>query len=497
MSQAVLEMRNISKSYSGGKVLKEVSFSLQEGEILGLVGENGAGKSTLMKILSGGTQPDEGEILLDNVSIEITSPIVAKHLKIAMVQQELSLISSLTVTDNIVFGQEKKIGPLRMLDKKANREYAIRALKTVDLDISLDVKIEKLSVANQQMIEIARNLIQEPRVLILDEPTTALTLVEAEYLLKQMLSLKAKGTSIIFISHKLEEIMQVCDRMIVLRDGSRVGEVKKTEVTRPELIKLMVGTKEFFKRQSAEQNKIGQIVLEARNLGRNNVFSNVSFELRRGEVLGFFGLKGAGRSELFLSIFGADPTDEGELFLDGEKVSFNHPWEAINAGVGLVSEDRKYFGVLPNMNIKDNIGISNLKAFSNKAGVVNERVMSQTTNGLVEKLSIKINSVDQLIKRLSGGNQQKVMISRWLHTNSKVMIFDEPTKGVDVGAKQDIYAQIQQFTVEGKGIVVVSSELEEVMLVSNRIAVMRQGKIDAILEGDDLKADVIMHHAAG
>jgi ribose transport system ATP-binding protein len=497
MGTPVLEMKNISKSYSGGRVLKNISFVLEEGEILGLVGENGAGKSTLMKILSGGTQPNEGEIILDGRLIEITNPIVAKRLRIAMVQQELSLISSLTVTDNIVLGQEKRIGPLRTFDRKANEKYARQALKAVDLDVSLDAKVGTLSVANQQMIEIARNLIQEPRVLILDEPTTALTLMEAEYLLRQMILLKEKKTSIIFISHKLEEIMKVCDRMIVLRDGNKEGEVKKDEITRPELIKLMVGDREFFKRKSESKNSTGDVILETKNLSKKNVFSNISFQLHKGEVLGFFGLKGAGRSELFHSIFGADSVDGGEIFFEHKKVNFNNPGEAIKAGIGLVSEDRKFSGILPNMDVKDNILISNLMAFSNSVGVIREKSMQQMAESFIDKLKIKVHSVNQPVKRLSGGNQQKTMISRWLHTDSKILIFDEPTKGVDVGAKQDIYAQIKQFTEEGKGIVVISSELEEVMLVSDRIAVMKQGKIDTLLEGTDVDADVIMHHAAG
>lgn len=497
MKSTVLEMKDISKSYSSGKVLKNVSFALEEGEILGLVGENGAGKSTLMKILSGGTQPDDGEIILDGIPIRITDPIVARRFKVVMVQQELSLISSLSVIDNIVFGHEKKKGPFRIFDRKVNTSYAVQALKMVDLDVPLDVKVGQLSIANQQMIEIARNLIQEPRVLILDEPTTALTMVEAEYLLGQMISLKEKGTSIIFISHKLEEIMRVCDRMIVLRDGNKVGEVKKNEITRPEVIKLMVGDREFYKRKTQIKKNLGDVILEVKNLNKKFVFHDISFQLHKGEVLGFFGLKGSGRSEMFLSIFGADSIDDGDIYFENNNRKFNYPQAAIKAGIGFVSEDRKFSGILSNMDIRDNILISNLMLYSSKAGIVNEKDMQQTTIKFVDRLSIKINSVFQRVKSLSGGNQQKVMISRWLHTNSKVLIFDEPTKGVDVGAKQDIYAQIRQFTEEGKGIIVISSELDEVMLVSDKIAVMRQGKIEAILEGDSVSADSIMHYAAG
>lgn len=498
-ADSVLEMRGICKSYSGVPVLKSVDLTLMRGEILGLVGENGAGKSTMMKILSGGTQPDNGEIFIDGKLVEVSSPIIARELKIAMVQQELSLIPTLSVMDNIVLGREKTKSGLRVLDTLANQEYAKKALALMDLFFPLDERVQNLSVANQQLIEIARCLILSPRVLILDEPTTALTLVEAESLLQRMLELKHKGTSIIFISHKLEEITRVSDRLHIMRDGRKVGDCEAATVTRPELITLMVGDKRFFSHRPEPKKDLdarGE-VLSVKHLTRKDRFDDISFTVHEGEIFGFFGLKGAGRSELMMSIFGSDGIDSGEVFLAGRKLEKHTPQQAIQQGMGFVTEDRKHNGILPNMDIKNNILISDLKKIASPIGTINEPRMAGISNDLVKALGIKISTPKQRVKRLSGGNQQKVMISRWLHTNCRLLVLDEPTKGVDIGAKQDIYQQVQQLSDAKKGIVVISSELEEVMLLCDRIAVMREGKILAILEGDAIKADEIMHHAAG
>ena len=499
MSSPVLEMRRIRKTYSGVTVLRDVDLTLEEGQIIGLVGENGAGKSTLMKILSGGIQPDSGEILIDGKAVVVSSPIVARQLRIAMVQQELSLIPTLSVTDNIVLGREHTRGPLKVFNKEANHEYAKRALDMMNLNFRLDEKVGRLSVANQQLIEIARCLVSNPRVLILDEPTTALTLVEAESLLKRMVEFRNRGTSIIFISHKLEEIIRVSYKMIVMRDGSKVGEVYAEEVQRPELINLMVGDKQFFQREHRELGVIESMpmALEVKNLSRGGRFHGVSFDVHKGEVFGFFGLKGAGRSELLMAIFGADKIDSGEIVLDGVPGAPKSPYDAIQKGIGFVTEDRKLSGIMPTMDIKNNIMVSGYKEISSAIGVVNESALTSTCNEFVKKLEIKIASHRQHVNRLSGGNQQKVMIARWLHTNSKILVFDEPTKGVDVGAKQDIYLQINKLAQEGKAVIVISSELEEVMLLCDRVAVMREGRILSILDGNDINANTIMHYAAG
>jgi len=499
VSSSVLEMRRIRKTYSGVTVLKDVDLALEEGQIIGLVGENGAGKSTMMKILSGGIQPDSGEILIDGAKVEVSSPIVARKLRIAMVQQELSLIPTLSVTDNIVLGREQTNGPFKVFNKEANRQYAKRALEMMNLDFRLDEKVGRLSVANQQLIEIARCLVSNPRVLILDEPTTALTLVEAESLLERMKELRDRGTSIIFISHKLEEIIRVSDKMIIMRDGCKVGEVSSGELKRLELIKLMVGDKQFFQREHREIGTIQKLpmALEVKNLCREGKFRDISFDVHKGEVFGFFGLKGAGRSELLMAIFGADRIDSGEIVLDGVSGAPASPYDAIQKGIGFVTEDRKLSGIMPTMDIKNNIMVSNYRSIASPLGSINEKALAQTCDEYVKKLDIKISSHRQHVNRLSGGNQQKVMIARWLHTNSKVLVFDEPTKGVDVGAKQDIYLQINKLAQDGKAVVVISSELEEVMLLCDRVAVMREGQILNILDGEDIKANTIMHYAAG
>ncbi|MDO4548947.1 MAG: sugar ABC transporter ATP-binding protein, partial [Clostridia bacterium] len=381
---------------------------------------------------------------IDGKKVVITNPIVARKQRIAMVQQELSLIPTLSVTDNIVLGREQIKGPIRIFNKGANREYAKRALETMNLDFDLDKKVGRLSVANQQLIEIARCLVSDPRVLILDEPTTALTLVEAESLLKRMMELRDRGTSIIFISHKLEEIIRVSDKMIVMRDGSKVGEVFANEVQRIDLIKLMVGSKQFFQREHRPLSDINALpmAMEVRNISCPGKFTDVSFDVHKGEVFGFFGLKGAGRSELLMAIFGADKIESGEVVIDGVSGIPTRPYNAIQKGLGFVSEDRKLSGILPTMDIKNNIMVSNYKASVSGAGVISDNTLVKTCDEYVKKLDIKIAGHRQRVNRLSGGNQQKVLIARWLHTNSKVLVFDEPTKGVDVGAKQDIYLQI-------------------------------------------------------
>lgn len=498
MSTPVLEMRNIVKSYFGVTVLEDVGFTLEKGQILGLVGENGAGKSTLMKVLSGGIQPDSGEIYIDGERVTINNPIDAKKHHISIVHQELSLITTLSVTDNMVLGTENKSGPLKVLNAKANREYAQKALDLMNLKISPDERVSNLPVADQQLVEIARCLITNPKVLILDEPTTALTLIEAEDLLKRMEELRDQGTSIIFISHKLEEIARVSDKMLILRDGNKVAEVDGGEFEREDIIKAMVGDKQFFSVEHRTLDEINKlpIMLDVKNITQKGLFEDVSFSVHKGEVFGFFGLKGAGRSETLQAIFGADRIDSGEVIIDGESYIPKSPRAAIEKGIGFVTEDRKFSGILPTMDIKNNIMVSDLGSVA-AGGVISEGKMANISDDLVDKLKIKIAGLDQHVNNLSGGNQQKVMIARWLHTDNKILVFDEPTKGVDVGAKQDIYQEIHQLSQQGKAIIVISSELEEVMLLSDRVAVMREGKILDILDGDNINAEAIMQHAAG
>ncbi|HWR12860.1 MAG TPA: sugar ABC transporter ATP-binding protein [Rectinemataceae bacterium] len=497
MSEYVLQMKNIVKSYSGVKVLKGVDLELRKGEILGLVGENGAGKSTLMKILSGGTKPDEGSILIDGDTVQITDPIMARQLKICMVQQELSLINTLSIRDNIVLGNENRRGFFRTLDQTEHRKRAVDALKLVDLDLDVDQQVGKVSVAYQQMIEIARNLANNPRVLVLDEPTTALTMVEAKVLLEKMVLLRKSGASIIFISHKLEEIMSVSDRLLVLRDGERVANLNAGEVTRAQLIYHMVGDKALHKKTDRTLPADAKECLRVTDLSRKGLFNNVSFHLREGEVLGVFGLKGAGRSEVAMSIFGALKHDKGTVEIPGVKEKTWAPRSAIRHGIGFLTEDRKATGIFPNCSLRENISIVDMRRVLDSLGRINRKTEENAARRFIGELNIKAFSSSQKVKNLSGGNQQKVIIGRWLFNDSKVLILDEPTKGVDIGAKQEIYQQIEKLADAGRGILLISSELDEIMALSDRILIMRAGEVTAEFGKNQATYKEIMHYAAG
>lgn len=497
MSDLVLQMRQIEKSYSGVKVLKKVDLELSRGEVLGLVGENGAGKSTLMKILSGGTRPDSGEILLDGKAVNVTDPIKARQLKICMVQQELSLINTLSIQDNIVLGNEVRKGILHTLDNTAHKKRAIEAMALVDLDLDPGRLVGQISVANQQMIEIARNLVNEPYVLVLDEPTTALTLVEADLLLKKIIQLKEKGTSIIFISHKLEEIMKVSDNILVMRDGERVVKVPAKEVTRSELIHYMVGDKKFHKKSTRTVPPDAKECLKVEGLSKRDMFSNVTFSLREGEILGLFGLKGAGRSEVAMSIFGALPYDSGKIDYPSMQAKKPSPKNSIRNGIGFLTEDRKATGIFANCSLRENISIVDLRRILDRLGRIDRKKDENAAKGFISKLNIKASSSQQRIKNLSGGNQQKVIIGRWMFNDSKVLILDEPTKGVDIGAKQEIYQHIENLAAEGRGIMLISSELEEILALSDRILIMRNGEVTAEYTHGEASYKEIMHHAAG
>jgi ABC-type sugar transport system ATPase subunit len=497
MDEFVLQMKNISKSYSGVEVLKGVDIELKEGEILGLVGENGAGKSTLMKILSGGTYPDNGDIFIDGQKVHISDPIKARQLKICMVQQELSLVNTLSIKDNIVLGNEDRKGFLHTLDQESHYKRAVEALKLVDLDLDVNLEVSKVSVANQQMIEIARNLVSHPRVLVLDEPTTALTLEEAKVLLSKMVQLKEAGSSIIFISHKLEEIMKVSDRILVLRDGVKVAAVDAKEVTRSKLIYYMIGDKALHKKSEQKFASDKKECLRVVNLCKEGKFNNISFELYYGEILGIFGLKGAGRSELAMSIFGAMKLDSGKIEVPDTNGAVWSPQAAIRSGIGFLTEDRKTTGIFANCSLRENISIVNLGLVTDRLGRINRKKDEAAAKKYIDLLKIKASSSVQKVKDLSGGNQQKVLIGRWLFNDSKVLMLDEPTKGVDIGAKQEIYQHIEELAAEGRGILMISSELDEIMALCDRVLVMRSGEIAASFDREHAVYKDIMHYAAG
>ena len=497
MLNSVLEIKNIFKEFSGVRVLHGINLSIGKNEILGLVGENGAGKSTLMKILSGVYRPTSGEIYFKGEMVTISDPIEAQKLNINMVQQELNLITTLSVQDNITLGCERVHAISGRLNNKINYEYAKKALEILDINVDPKEKIKDITVANQQLIEISKNLVRDSTLLILDEPTTALNFDEAKELLEKIVSLKNRGTSIIYISHKLDEILTICDRVAVLRDGHIVADMKNDEsLTRQVMINHMMGDKGSKVLKAKRKKPLTQEVFKVENLGLKGVLEDISFSVKRGEVVGFFGLVGSGRTELALSIIGHEKFDSGKIVLDGVQEKFKSPTEAIKAGVSYLTEDRKDKGIFKNMSLADNITISYLNSLSSESGRIFKKKERQLVESFIDKFGIKASSSRQSIQYLSGGNQQKALLCRCLLRSSKLVIVDEPTKGVDVGAKQEIYSYINAVAEKDKGVIVISSEIEEIMALCDRVIVMRNGRISAVLNREETNPKEIMHYAA-
>lgn len=494
--KCIVEMRNICREFPGVKALKGVNLKIHENEILGYVGENGAGKSTLMKILCGADMPNSGQILLYGKPVVFRSPRESQDHGIYMVQQELSLVPSMTVMDNILLGREKQKGPFGKLDFKENLRITKEALESVGLDVDPLTPVYKLSVAEQQMIEIARNLIQKPKVLILDEPTTALSVVEIERLLSILKKLRDQGVGIIFISHKLEEVLGLCDTINVQRDGETVGTYSAREITRPELISLMVGRKLADRYPRRNEHESGKELLRVENLTKARQFTDVSFAVKAGEIVGIFGLKGSGRTEMVTAVFGANQPDSGKVYVHNKEVKFRSPKDAIDHGLALLTEDRKALGLFLDLPVKDNITVSNLEDVSSFRGVINSRKELKVSQEYIGKLGVKTPTAFQKVKYLSGGNQQKVLLARWIYCGSDILIFDEPTKGIDVGAKSEVYMLMSELAAEGKGIVMISSEIDEILAISDIVVVMRAGRVSAILKKDETTREEIMHYAA-
>jgi ribose transport system ATP-binding protein len=492
---AFLEMRGISKHFPGVQALDNVDFEVERGEIHALVGENGAGKSTLMKVLMGVYSRDSGRILLDGKEVRISSPKEAENLGISMIFQEFNLLPHLTVGENIFLTRLPRKSFLRTVDWKKLWDNASEILSK--LEISLDPKslIKDLSVAEMQMVEIAKALSVNARILIMDEPTSALTQEEIKKLFAQMRKLKDQGVAIVFISHRLEEIKEISDRITVLRDGRKIATVAVGEVTEEEIAEMMVGreVKTLFPKMEVRK---GKVLLEVKSLTRRGVFEDVSFYLREGEILGIYGLVGAGRTELVRSIFGEDPVDDGEVFLEGRKVSVKHPKDAVDLGVGLVPENRALQGLLLNMSVRENIALPNLAKLSRKGWVLGFRERS-VVQRQVQVLGIKTPSTEQKVLYLSGGNQQKVVLAKWLERNPRVLILDEPTRGIDVGAKAEVHALMNSLAEKGIGIIMISSELPEVLGMSDRVLVMRKGRIVAEFTREEASPQKVVLAAAG
>jgi ribose transport system ATP-binding protein len=494
----ILQMKGISKAFPGVQALDRVDFEVAAGEVMALVGENGAGKSTLMKILSGAYRKDEGQTLLNGKQVEIESPRHAQELGIAIIYQEFNLAPNQTVAANIFVGREPRHSGLARLlvDRRKMVEEAQIHLDNVGARVSAATLVRDLSVAEQQMVEVAKALAVDAQVIVMDEPTSALGEDEVERLFEIISALKEKGIGIVFITHRLEEVFRVADRVTVLRDGRRVGGMTIGEATPAKIINLMVGREltEMFHKAEAE---IGTPVLEVKGLTRSGSVEDVGFSLRRGEILGFAGLVGAGRTETLRLLFGADRRDSGEIYVDGKPVRIHSPVDALSAGIGLVPEDRGTEGLVLNLSVLRNVVLPTLDRHA-KAGVwMDGHGLRDTAEEYVEDLDIKTPSLEQKAIFLSGGNQQKVVVAKWLATEPRVLIMDEPTRGIDVGAKAEVHSIMTELAQAGVAIIMASSELPEILGMSDRILVMCEGRVAAILDRDEADQETIMAYASG
>lgn len=494
MTQMLLQMNNISKSFPGVQVLKDVNFSVRKGSILALVGENGAGKSTLMKIIAGIHQKDAGTFTFDGEEVNALTPAHSQKIGISVIHQELNLVPNMSVAENIFMGQEKTSYAFLLNKKETNRE-AERLLQLVGLNIDPNILVQELSIAQRQMIEIAKALSINAKLIVMDEPTSSLTEREVKILMDIMTRLKSQGVSIIFISHKLGEIFHITDHITVMRDGVTIDTLDTDKCTEEMLIRMMIGReiKDVFARETVE---LGETILEVKGLSSGNTIKDASFSLRKGEILGFSGLVGAGRSELMRAVFGIDRFDQGEIFVEGKKVTITRPEDAISLGIGLVPEDRKLQGLILGMGVRENTTISSLEKVS-AFGFINKGSERTVTREFIDKLAVKTPHQEQHVVNLSGGNQQKVVISKWLAIKPKILILDEPTRGVDIGAKKEIYALMNQLTRQGIAIIMVSSELPEVLGMSDRILVMHEGAIKGELSRAEATEENIMTVAFG
>ena len=492
--QKILEMRKISKAFYGVQALNNVDFDVLRGETHALLGENGAGKSTLMKILSGAYQRDAGEIFFDGDKIEIPTPLAAQRIGISIIYQEFNLIPGLSVAENIFLGREPVKGN-GLINWRVLNKDAQELLERLHADISPTTLVDQLSVAEQQFVEIAKALSFGSKLIIMDEPTATLTPTEIERLFEVMRELKSRGVSIIYISHHLDEIFEVADRVTVLRDGEHVATDEVKNVDKDLIIRWMVG-RDLVNTYPARTTSPGEVILEVRNLSRRGVLHDISFELRRGEILGIAGLVGSGRTELVRALYGADPVDEAQVTLRGETVNVLSPKESIKNGLGLLPEDRKQEGLILEQSIKSNVTLSNLKRVL-RGLLINHGDEKKMVDSYIQSLAIRTPSNQSLAKNLSGGNQQKVVLAKWLFTDSDILIFDEPTRGIDVGAKYEIYQLMNQLTENGKSIIMVSSELPEIIGVSDRVLVLHKGRITGEHLREDLNQELIMRNAAG
>ncbi len=485
----LVEMIDIDKSFPGVRALSRARFDLVAGEVHALMGENGAGKSTLMKILSGVYARDAGDIRLDGKPVEIASPRAAQDLGISIIHQELALMRDLTAAQNIFIGREPRRGLL--LDEGALNRNAAAIFKSMHLDLDPTVRVETLTIAKQQMVEIAKALSYKSRVLVMDEPTAALNDAEIAELFSIINRLKAEGVGVVYISHKMDEIKRISDRVTVMRDGEYVGTVPAADTPIETIISMMVGRTLSNEALTIPNTADAPVALEVRNLNRGREIRDVSFSVRQGEILGLAGLMGAGRTEVARAIFGADRRESGEIWVHGKRAGISSPKDAVRAGIGYLSEDRKHFGLATGLDVRNNIALPSLERFTGPGGVLDDGAMREAANKYIRQLAIKTPSDTQEARLLSGGNQQKVVIAKWLLRDCDILIFDEPTRGIDVGAKSEIYKLLNALAAEGKAIIMISSELPEILRLSHRIAVMCEGRLTGVLPGGTSQEEIM------
>lgn len=493
-NQPVLRMEGITKRFPGVLALDRVDLELFPGEILGLIGENGAGKSTLMRILAGIYPADDGRISIGGQPVRISSVEDSLALGVSIIHQELNLAENLDIATNIFLGREMTMSPLRIVRNRALLDEAQKLTASVGLDAPVMTPVEKLSPGEQQLVEIAKALSTSARFLVLDEPTSSLSPKEAECLFGVMHRLKAQGVSMIYISHRLTEVEEICDRVVVLRDGARVGELPRAEISRDAMVRLMVGRdiSRFFPGAGKSH---GEPALTVRGFRPADLRGEFDFEVRQGEILGVFGLVGAGRTELARGLFGVEPTRAGEVFVHGEPARIHTPLDALRHGIGMVPEDRKYLGVILEMSVRENVSLPDL--CSGGASLLDERREARIAEEQVKALDIRTPGLNQLVEFLSGGNQQKVALGKWLAVEPKVLILDEPTRGIDVGSKSEIYNLIRRLADEGLAVIMISSEMEEILGLSDRVLVVHEGRQKGILEHDEAEEETIMRLATG
>ncbi len=491
MGDFLAQLVDISKSFPGVKALDHVNFDLRPGEVHALVGENGSGKSTLVKILSGVYTKDEGKILINGEETVFPNPRAAQDKGICIIHQELNLCRHLTIAENIYLGREPQ--KFLFLDQKKQIEDARAILKRLDVDLDPTTRVSDLTVSKQQMVEIGKAISTDARIIIMDEPTSALTVKEIDELFTIINVLKREGHGIIYISHRLEELAAIADRVTIIRDGQHIATMNYQDTDQEAIIRHMVG-RELKEKFPRVQTQAGKTIFEVKHLAAGKAVKDVSFSVREGEILGIAGLMGAGRTETVRAIFGADPKESGQIFLHGKEISIHKPLEAIETGVFCVPEDRKKDGLCISMPVYQNVTLPNMEKVTVR-GIVNNAKEVSIARNTVSELSIRTTGVGQTVKNLSGGNQQKVVVGKWLVKPAKVILFDEPTRGIDVGAKVDIYNLMNELKKQGIGVVFVSSELPEILGMADRIVVMCEGRVIAEFDASEANQEVIMQYA--